>query len=397
MEATINEGVFRASAGGNLRIVAGETNNTGGTIEALAGSTVTLSGNTDITGGTLRSIGDGSIEFDGTNSATLNDLSVVGNVNLTNDNDVFLSGNIDNQADWSLANGGNFTDIVIENSATLQGGGSITLAGSNANSRILDNSGANGVLTNVDNTIQGQGQIGVNTLQFINQAGGLVDANDTAGSGVLSIDGNSSGVTNQGIFRSSNGATLAIANDFTNNGILDAQSGIIDVNGDLTADIDSLVMGDGVVVADTFANLGVIAPGDGIGNLTIESDLSFFGTSELEIELGALGADLLTVDGDWVLDGTLTLDLLDGFVPDTSDTFIVGTATAGNTLSGVFDNVASGGLLSVGGIGEFTVTYGGGSNNIVLSNFTPTVPEPGSAIILLGLFGVAALRRGNRS
>ena len=49
------------------------------------------------------------------------------------------------------------------------------------NARVSDNADAEGVLENVDNTIQGRGQIGGNNLQVINSVDGVIKANDSTG------------------------------------------------------------------------------------------------------------------------------------------------------------------------------------------------------------------------
>ena len=77
-------------------------------------------------------------------------------------------------------------------------------------------------LVNVDNTISGQGSIGLNTLAITNQA--LIRANVTGAT--LSIDPSAGGVTNSGSMLATNGATLRLFNDvFTNTGTFIADNG----------------------------------------------------------------------------------------------------------------------------------------------------------------------------
>ena len=67
-----------------------------------------------------------------------------------------------------------FTDIEIQaGGATLSGGGAITLSGTQ-NARLI---GLDSVLTVDDQTIEGQGQLGVNSLAMEFGADTMVDAN----------------------------------------------------------------------------------------------------------------------------------------------------------------------------------------------------------------------------
>jgi hypothetical protein len=70
-------------------------------------------------------------------------------------------------------------------------------------------------------------------------------------------------------------------------------------------------------------------------------------------------------------------------------------------MSGEFLNVADGGRLETSdGAGSFLVNYGDGlyANEVVLSDFEPTVPEPtGLGAMGLGLLGLIRRRRKNLS
>ena len=65
-------------------------------------------------------------------------------------------------------------------------------------------------------------------------------------------------------------------------------------------------------------------------------------TGTLSLEIAGTAADqfdALSVEGDAVLDGLLDLSLLDGFIPQPSESFAILTAAG---LSGQFDNVIGG-------------------------------------------------------
>jgi hypothetical protein len=117
-----------------------------------------------------------------------------------------LSGIVDNSGVIALNSTGDLTEIVIVGAgATLEGGGQIVLSGDSA----IVGSGSSTILTNVDNTISGIGQIGmdIGNLSLVNEAAGIINA-DIA-NGVLTIDtGNT--IINNGMLEASNGGTLHV-------------------------------------------------------------------------------------------------------------------------------------------------------------------------------------------
>src|SRR5690606_19426713 len=160
-------------------------------------------------------------------------------------------------------------------------------------------------------------------------------------------------------------------------------------NGGLTNSPSAAMTGNGTIAASgLITNGGLIAPGTSAGELTLDSDVDLLATSLLSIEVGGLlqgdEYDHLIVTADLLLDGELSLSLLNGFTPDAADTF---TVTSAAFLDGAFDNVANGGvLLTDDGFGSFVVNYGSGSafdpNQIVLSEFI-SIPEPGSLSLVI--------------
>src|SRR5207244_7082662 len=89
------------------------------------------------------------------------------------------------------------------NGTVLAGGGTITLGGTGNNVIQGANSGTD-ILTNLDNTIQGVGNIGANAMGLVNF--GTINANQPAG---LTIDPNDSvGFLNIGTLQVSSGSGL---------------------------------------------------------------------------------------------------------------------------------------------------------------------------------------------
>ena len=142
-----NAGIMRASGGGTLHF-AGPTpiNNTGGLIEAQSGSEVSFDSNINITGGTLRQTGTGTLDI--FSSGSLANLALDGVFEVPNSEDLFLAGEIENQGDIVINNSGSFTNLQIDQTASLSGGGAVTLQGTAAiGSTITDENGGDGVLT----------------------------------------------------------------------------------------------------------------------------------------------------------------------------------------------------------------------------------------------------------
>ncbi len=175
-----NSATLEATAGGTLNLQATFNNSAAGVLVATdAGSVVNLNGATinggTLTTNTLHTATPGVIENNG--SATLSNITIGTGSTLTllNNTTTVLVGSITNKGTIAQNSAGNFTDIEINGAVSLTGGGTLTMSNTTANRIYSLNNSASDVLTNVDNTIQGAGQIGVNNLALVNQA--PIDAN----------------------------------------------------------------------------------------------------------------------------------------------------------------------------------------------------------------------------
>jgi fibronectin-binding autotransporter adhesin len=161
--------------------------------------------------------------------------------------------------------------------------------------------------------------------------------------------------------------------------------------------IDGTLSGNGTLTGANVIASGNVSPGNSPGTLTVQGKLSLTSSSQLTIELARSNFDLLTAKNGLELDGNLMLRLLDGYVPKSTDTFVI--ANGGTGLTGQFSDVAPGERLATAdGTGSFVVNYGPGSptgaNRVVLANYV-TVPEP-STVVLLALVVPLALGRRRR-
>ena len=201
----VNQGVFEATNGGLLQLTGnggGAFVNTGSTILASgSGSEVQLLQNVDITGGTLSATGGGIIHALTGQAVFLHNLTLSGPYVSDNNTDTHITGTINNLGSISVNAVGNITRLVLESDVTLTGGGTVNLNGANAQIT----TGVGFQLTNVNNLIQGQGNLGANVAFILNQAGGVINANVT-GQGLL-VDpiNNPNGFVNQGVFDATNG------------------------------------------------------------------------------------------------------------------------------------------------------------------------------------------------
>jgi len=220
-----NTGTMRASNTGGLLIQNTAVVNTGGTVAATtAGSHVDLSGS-HIQGGKLATANGGVIQtvsgngvLDGITAGVLTNDGTV----LVNDLTILsLLGTIANtgtiQSNQVSTNGS--TQIRIASQAvTLLGGGRLVMS-NHINNQIYGNSATN-TLVNVDNTISGAGQLGAGQMTLVNQAAGVIHADQDptffqAGRLVVNTSGNV--VINAGTMKATGAGGLLIENTAVEN------------------------------------------------------------------------------------------------------------------------------------------------------------------------------------
>jgi Cadherin-like/Nidogen-like/FecR protein len=94
--------------------------------------------------------------------------------------------------------------LLIDGTVVLDGGGTVTLDGTNDRITGTYSETATSTLENVDNTINGFGKLGDDHLHLINDAGGIIDA-----TGLLTIDTDHT-ITNNGLLEVATGGTLVV-------------------------------------------------------------------------------------------------------------------------------------------------------------------------------------------
>jgi hypothetical protein len=103
-----------------------------------------------------------------------------------------------------------------------QAAGQVVLTGDASQDMIAEASAA-AKLTNVNNTISGQGAIGNGALTLINQKYGIIDANN----GYLYLNTGTNTITNAGTLEATSGSVLLIESAVTNTGTIEANGGTI--------------------------------------------------------------------------------------------------------------------------------------------------------------------------
>ena len=180
-----------------------------------------------------------------------------------------LEGTINNIGTIALNSTGDHTKLqIIGDGLTIEGGGKVTLSDSSANAIV--GSTSTSMLTNVDNTIAGAGQIGSgdHTLTLVNEAHGTIESG-IAGSTLALETGNP--ITNDGVLEALHDGTLEILDAVTGTGsaivaggtmIFDAPSSVNVAfnNGAVTKTYGELVFGDAAAFSGEISGFTGTAP-----------------------------------------------------------------------------------------------------------------------------------------
>lgn len=374
---TVNNGTMRASNGGVLQLQSDIFDNTNGVIEALPGSEVSLGLNASVVGGLIRSVGSGQITGGASQNIFLEDVTLDADLQTANGSDLGLSGTINNQGLITAASTGSITDIEIQQTgAVLTGGGTINLTGSN-NARI---NGINGVLTIDNQTIQGRGQVGANSIATILNSDALIDANSNGNT--LAIDGSSTisssefGTVNNGVMRASNGGILQLGNDSFDN-----TNGVVEALADSTVNLTA----NSTIVGGTLRSVG--------NGLVVAS-----ASQNVFLENLTLDANVQTLNGsDFGLTGAIN-NLGEVLVDSTGNITDIEIQSAGATISGDGTITLSGTNARINGFAPFSfddgTLTGNGSVNVD-SSFANATISPGLAVGSLRFLNVdTALTEG---
>jgi hypothetical protein len=230
---------------------------------------------------------------------------------------------------------------LVLNNGTIDNSGSFFIYGAT----ILDGSGANLVLNNVDGTLEGNfaiiqpafknlGKI-VNPAGFEFKTGSIV-----ASAGSIELNSQAATSVSDGLEQSGDadtcvgvGATLSVTGSYSiDGGTVELDDGVLSVSSDLALGSAATFTAGGTVTAATFQDDGALTVISPLGSYdTLVDDGDYAQTGSLEVAIGGTeagtGYDQLNVTGSATLGGNLVVDLDNpDFVPDVGDQFHIVTA-----------------------------------------------------------------------
>jgi len=268
--------------------------------------------------------------------------------------DITGAGTATNSGTITLHDGG--TLKFSGSNLSLSGGGTITLTTDNLTVNLIEGASSSNTLTNVDNTIQGAGNIGNGQMALNNQA--TIDANQVSHVGVNSalVIQTSGGTTNSGTLEATNKGTLILdGGTVTNTG----QGSIISTGSGSTVELENGVIVTGGTLSGTTSALietlggqtatlnGVIISGNykaaDKSTTTIEGTITNNGTIALSstgdvtelvigapsVSLAGKGKLILSNNSSNIITGAAATDVL------TSSNTIQGSGNIGNGQMGL--------------------------------------------------------------
>ncbi|MBC7377237.1 MAG: PEP-CTERM sorting domain-containing protein, partial [Burkholderiaceae bacterium] len=405
--AIANSGLFDVQGNLNLNYYSGSQpsfTNTG-TVQVATGKTLTLGSIALVNnGGTLNAAAGATINYGG-GSAIFNNGTVFGGAGthlVTNNASFFGSFTAQNLALQS----GTFTGgdgVTPGSQAVLNGhvaftGGQLTgnwqvapgqtLTAKDGSSKFI----ANATLTNQGTLAWQSGDTAyLSSSTLINQ--GKVDLQSDALMQYYS--GSQPAFVNSGLLVKSAGTGTSNLSTvvLSNTGTIEVQTGTIHLP-DIFANAGALT-GTGTLQSSALTNDGHVAPGSGIGTLTLAGNYQQSALGFLDTQLqNPTSSDLFLVSGNATLGGTLALRCFSNCSFAVGDEVVILDATG--SLAGTFANVTLDGFKT----GAFTVVYDLAGSRVLLDvtqAVTAAVPEPQTWALLLaglGVVGFTARRRG---
>jgi hypothetical protein len=236
----------------------------------------------DASGNAVVTISDGqTITLNGVDAAALSGADFQFDVNPVTHNAGMITigngaimpfgGTIENSGTIALGSTGSETSLeILFRGVTLQGGGHVTLSDDDAN--LIFGGAADAVLTNVDNTISGAGQIGAGQLTLVNA--GTINANGTH---ALVIDTGTITIANSGLLEASGSGGLVIESGVDNVGNIWANGGNVTIHGDVMGSGIATISGAATLELDGASDVGVVFADSAAQRLILDEGDDFAG------------------------------------------------------------------------------------------------------------------------
>ncbi len=344
--------IASVSGAGNIEIASSQT------LTAGDSNDKTLSGVISGSGGFTKA-GSSTYTLSGTNTYT-------GNTNI-NSGTLTVSGTLSDSTAVTVASGAIYDVDVSDTIASVDGAGTIeianavTLTTGDANdqelSGTISGSGSitkvgNGILTlSSTNSYSGDTTISAGTLLVTSQLGGGSYAGDISNAGDLGINSSNnqtlSGViSGSGTINKSGFGELTLTGANTFDGTINIAGGTLFAGGSSDSS-NKITEGNIIVKGGTLSGSGIIdgnvtfsstagtlAPGNSIGTLTINDNLTLSADDTTNIEFNSTTADKIVINGNTELAGTISLYPEDTTYSDITHTIV--DASGGGTFNGTF-------------------------------------------------------------
>ncbi|WP_244097227.1 beta strand repeat-containing protein, partial [Burkholderia ambifaria] len=253
-----------------------------------------------------------------------------------------IGGIVENTGTIALGSTGDITRFeILPKSATLEGGGHVTLSDDGHN--VVFGSTPDATLVNVDNTITGAGQLGAGQLTLVNEGTIVAD-----GTNALVIDTGTHAVSNAGTLEATGSGGLVIESAVNNTGNLWANNGNLTIHGDVTGAGSATISGGATLEFDGASAENTTFADGAAGTLKLDHSAGFTGT------VSGFGA------GD-------ALDLTDVLFGDhTTLSFTANDTGTGGTLT-VSDGAHTAQVALQGNLagGSFQLSHDQGSGTVV--------------------------------
>ncbi|MDB2526422.1 PEP-CTERM sorting domain-containing protein, partial [Mariniblastus sp.] len=389
-------------------IIGGVISSAGGdaTLNIADDGLVTVGETTRIWAGSNVNLTGGRFEF---GTTTMEEFGIINGVSGSMAGDVIHSGYTDVATLTPFQNPGvDLTEVRVSNSGTLYGNGSLgTALWNNADGEVETVVGERMRFTGVGSTNAGEinnfgGQIRFDQ-DLTNQSGGLMGGRGQffsnggwTNDGVIAMSGGFADVhgdlsnTADGIIAVGGGSTTTFYDDVT----MDAAN----LNVEIASDSYGVFFGsynggsDGLGTVQAFGDL---RPGNSPAVVSFGGDLEMGVNTATYIELGGLLGgefDQLQIAGDFLLDGSLDVSLIDNFSLGFQQEFLIADIMGSRT--GLFDGLSEGDLIGNYGGTDLFISYRAGNGNDI--SFFTSVPEPG-VVGLLGSLMLGLVMRRRRA